>query len=130
MLDLAKVENDFKKNEGFWFTYPDDEDIQIKIRPLFPDKINEFTKKAIKIRRGIKELDNDKQEKLTRNYTIEDWKGIKIGDNEECNNEAKDLIAKYCTDIMLFILEKAKETANIIVSQDEEQIKNLKSLLG
>ncbi len=130
MLDLAKVESDFKEDNGYWFTYPDDEDIQIKIRPLFPDKAKQLTNKSIKIKKGIKEIDEEKLAELTRNHVIEDWKGIEIAGNIECTNQAKEILSKYCAEIITFILAKSNEIANTIASQDEEQIKNLKSLLG
>ena len=33
-IDLNKVKEQFEKDEGFWFVYPNDEEVKIKIKPL------------------------------------------------------------------------------------------------
>jgi hypothetical protein len=130
-IDLKKVKESFSENKGYWFEYPEDEEIQIKVRPLFPEKANELTRKSTKINtmNGSKEIDSEKLAKLTREYIIEDWKGITINDNSECNNEAKEMLSLYCDKIMKFIIIKSSELANMIVTQNQELLKNSETIL-
>lgn len=129
-INLGKVEKDFKSNSGYWFDYPDDNEVKIKIRPLYPEKANEFARKSIRINpKGFKEIDNDKLAELTRNYIIEDWKGIIVDDKEECTNDAKTKLALFCDNIIKYIVSKSSELADIISTQNEESLKNLKTVL-
>jgi len=130
-INLKKVKDKFNENKGYWFEFPDDKDIKIKVRPLFPEKANELTRKSTRINSltGNKEIDGEKLAKLTREYMIEDWKGISIDDNTDCNNEAKELLALYCDNIIKFIMTKSSELANIIVNENDELLKNLENVL-
>jgi hypothetical protein len=130
MIDLNEVKTQFEQDDGFWLEFPDDKDIKIKIRPLFPDKSNELSRKATKKNhQGAKELDTEKLSKLTVHYIIQDWKGISINGDNTCTNEAKELLSKYCDNIIKFVISKSHEIANAISLQDEEQIKKLKNVL-
>jgi hypothetical protein len=130
-IDLSNVEKGFKENVGYWYNWPDDDDIKIKIRPMFPDKGDELQKRCIIMNElGNKELDQDKLAKLTFEYVVEDWQGIIFNGSEDCTNEAKIMIGKYHEKLLKFVLNKSKEIARIIANDNEEQIKNLKSLLG
>jgi len=129
-IDLGKIEKKFKDNSGFWFEYPEDKEVWIKIKPLYPEKANELARKSIRINpKGFKEVDNEKLAELTRNYIIEDWKGIVVDDKNDCTNEAKTKLALFCDSIIKFIVFKSSELADIISSQNEEALKNLKTVL-
>jgi hypothetical protein len=129
-INLGKVEKDFKENSGFWFQYPEDKEVWIKIKPLYPEKANELARKSIRINpKGFKEVDNEKLSELTRNYVIEDWKGILVDNNAECNNDAKAKLALYCDSVLKFIIAKSSELADTISNQNEEALKNLKTVL-
>lgn len=129
-IDLSKVEKNFKENNGYWFDYPEDNEVKFKIRPLYPEKANEFARKSVRINpKGFKEIDNDKLSELTRNYIIEDWEGVIVDGNNECNNEAKKKLVLYCDSILKFIISKSTELADAISTQNEEALKNLKIVL-
>jgi hypothetical protein len=130
MIDLGNVKKQFEENQGFWFDYPEDKDVKIKIRPLFPEKSNQLNRKATqKNHAGAKELNQDKLSVLILHYVIEDWKGISINGSNECTDEAKEMIGLYHNPITKFALAKSNDIASIISSQDEEQLKNLQNLL-
>jgi len=129
-IDLGKVEKGFKENTGYWFDYPDDNEVKIKIKPLYPEKANELARKSIRINpKGFKEVDNEKMSELTRNYIIENWKGIIVDGKEDCTNEAKTKLALFCDNIIKFVIIKSTELADIISNQNEEALKNLKTVL-
>jgi hypothetical protein len=124
-INLKDVEESFKKDEGIWIDYPNDDDVKLKIRPLYPDKANLLSKKATKKNRtGGKEIDSEKLSRITLEFIIEDFKGITIGEQTECTPEALTLLAKYCDDIVKFAIAKSSEIADAIVLKQDEQLKN------
>jgi hypothetical protein len=124
-IDLKKVEESFKKDVGVWVDYPNDPDVKLKIRPLYPDKANQLTRKATKKNRtGAKEIDSEKLAKITLEFVIEDFKGIELNGNKECTPEALKILAKYCDDIVKFATSTSSQLADEIVLNQEEQLKN------
>lgn len=81
---------EFKRNAetGIWRTYPADQDVRVKIRPITKSVIRKFSAKATiskSVREGGKmvqkeEIDNDIFEPLLQQHMVEDWEGFVVDD--------------------------------------------------
>lgn len=129
-IELEKVQDTFRKEDGIWFDYPGDKEVKIKIRPLYPEKANELYNRCLVNSRAGKIVDEEKLNILSSDYIIVDWEGISLNGSSECNREAKKIITLYCAEIVDFCTKKSRELAQSIVQQDEEVLKNLKSSPG
>jgi hypothetical protein len=87
---------------GKWFAYPDDPELQFKIRPTSLYSLKKAPGEAINI-----ELSDVVDMYL---YSLVDWKGVgENGKPIQCSREAKLAFLNEYDDIAAFIINKASE---------------------
>ena len=110
MLKLNK-----KIVKGMWYSFPDDEDIEIKIKP-FP-----FTKNLFEYLNAGKDIETNQvaQAILMFMECVIDWKGLLDGDNVplKCNKENKEIVFENVPDIVSFVLIKINSDDNKLMKQ-------------
>jgi len=103
---------------GQWFTHPDEESVQFKIRPTSIYSLNKAPGEAIDIT-----LPDVVDLYL---YCLMDWKGVGGLDNKPlpCTKENKLAFLNQHDSLVSFVINKASELKNEVV--EAQEVKNLK----
>ena len=100
--------------QGVWVSVPEQESIQIKLRPF---SMFSTTKNPTDVNFELKEVWNQ------FNYCVTEWKGFQDEDGDmECNEVNKKIVFEYDQDLALFILKEANSL--ILKVFGEKEIKN------
>jgi len=113
-----------KPLKGKWFTFPDDEEISVLIKPFSLFNMNRMPSENIEDVNVADFFDNFK-------YVCLDWKGLIDEDDKplECNEENKRVVYDYFQELVAFVIDNSMKSRNDVVSG--ESAKNLsKSPVG
>jgi hypothetical protein len=100
-----------KPTKGEWIALPEDEEVQIKIRPF---SLFSLTKVPSADDVDMSEIWN------IFNYCIIDWKGIEGEDGPlECNEDNKRLVYDYDQDLVVFVTNHAGSLREKVVTGKE-----------
>jgi len=100
--------------DGTWITFPEDKEVQIKIKPFSLFSM-------------IKDPNNESYNAETFwaifNHIVLDWKGVQSdGKKLECNEENKKFVFDYDQPIALFVINESSAMRTQIIS--EKELKN------
>jgi len=112
-----------KPLKGKWLKFPDDEDIEVLVRPYSLFNMN-------RIPSGDEAEINISEFYDSFEYVTLDWKGIRDEDDKplKCNDENKRVIYDFFQELVAFIIQQSMEMRSQIVS--EEEVKNLSKSPG
>jgi len=107
-----------KPLKGRWFTYPDDKEIEVLIRPFSLFNMSKMPSTEVSEINVTDFFDNF-------NYVCLDWKGLVDEDDApiKCDADNKKMIYDYFQELIGFVIEKAMEMRSEIIS--EKSVKNL-----
>jgi len=100
-----------KPTKGQWIKFPEDEEVEIKIRPF---SLFSLTKVPSADTVDMSEVWN------IFNYCIVDWKGIEGEEGPmECNEDNKRFVYDYDQDLVVFVTDHAAKLRDTVVGVDE-----------
>jgi len=107
-----------KTAKGSWIPFPDDEEVQLKIRPF-----SLFNLTKIPTEEG---MDFD-QFWTIFNYSVLEWKGIQDSNGEplKCDEENKKIVFDYDQPVVLFAVEQSTKLRDEVIT--EKEVKNLQT---
>lgn len=119
---MSRQLNVNKIAKGTWFKFEENDDFEIRIRPLTtPHFINRPPAE-----KQTKEITAIKQDEKLREwfmFSVVDWKNYKGEDGNllECNKENKEMVSLYDSEVLTFVTSKHLENrANIVASKESK----------
>lgn len=129
MLDLTSPNSEATKKrvkEGTWHTYPQDEEVEIRIRPLLPKTVNKINSRHERYRRGRKEVDEDKVARDLQFHAVADWKGMtdSEGKLQPANKQNVHTVFDNFTELGTWIMDTAMDEGKAIEEMAGERAEN------
>lgn len=129
MLDLTSPNSEATKKriaEGTWHTYPQDQEVRIRIRPLLPKTVNKINSRHERYRRGQKVVDEDKVARDLQFHAVAEWDGMTDNDGKPvaANKQNVHTVFDNFTELGTWIMDTAMDEGRAIEDMAGERAEN------
>lgn len=135
MLDITSPATDEVQKrikEGTWRTYPQDEEVQVRIRPLLPKTVNKINSRHERYRRGQKVVDEEKVARDLQFHAVADWRGMTDSEDkpQPANRVNVHTVFDNFTELGTWIMDTAMDEGRAIEDMAGERAENFTPTSG